>query len=224
MPIHKLGLVTIGQSPREDIWREVVPHVGAAVDVVEAGALDGMTATEIEGLAPQGDESLLVTRLTDGRQAVIGETAIVPYLEQAVARLESAGVYLTLILCTGSFPRVRHRRPLLAAGPLLTSGVAAVTTSLRVGILCPDHHQTQAMEEKWQQAGVRPIGVWAASPYGESEATLEQLATDIKGVDVLVLDCMGYTSSMAAAVARGARVPALLARHVVGRLAGLLLT
>ena len=48
----KIGLITIGQSPRVDVVPEMVQILGD-VDIIECGALDNLTAEEIQKLAPK---------------------------------------------------------------------------------------------------------------------------------------------------------------------------
>ena len=45
-----VGLITIGQSPRVDVVPEMAAVIGPGVDVREAGALDGLTRTQIDAL------------------------------------------------------------------------------------------------------------------------------------------------------------------------------
>ena len=51
--MYKIGAVTIGQSPRSDVIADIRPILGSEVDVVEAGALDGLTKEEIAKLVPK---------------------------------------------------------------------------------------------------------------------------------------------------------------------------
>ena len=50
-----IGLVTIGQSPRSDVVPDMAAILGPAVEIREAGALDGLARSEIDALAPTGD-------------------------------------------------------------------------------------------------------------------------------------------------------------------------
>jgi len=51
--MSRLGAVTIGQSPRTDIIPDLRTVLGAEVEIVEAGALDGLSPEEIRTLAKQ---------------------------------------------------------------------------------------------------------------------------------------------------------------------------
>lgn len=39
----KVGAITIGQSPRADVVQELLPLMGEQVELIQAGALDGLT-------------------------------------------------------------------------------------------------------------------------------------------------------------------------------------
>ena len=62
----RVGMITIGQSPRPDVVPEVVALVGRPMTVVEAGALDGLSLAEVRRLAPGPMDDTLVTRMQDG--------------------------------------------------------------------------------------------------------------------------------------------------------------
>ena len=67
-----VGLVTIGQSPRPDIVPDMAAIIGPGVDILEAGALDGLTRSDVDALKPTGDDEILVTRLLDGTGVFVG--------------------------------------------------------------------------------------------------------------------------------------------------------
>ena len=46
----RIGIVTIGQSPRTDVVPEIQAHLGDHVEVLEHGALDGLSLTEVQEL------------------------------------------------------------------------------------------------------------------------------------------------------------------------------
>ena len=217
-----LGLVTIGQAPRDDMRDELAAYVGVNLNIVEAGALDGMGDLEIAHLAPAEPSDVLVTRLRDGRQVRVSERAIVPALQEAVSRTEASGADFTLIVCTGHFPQMAHAKPLLFAGSVLTTAVSALAQGIRVSILCPDPNQLDVVREKWQSAGVHPLSLHAASPYENSVQALEEASLNVRGADLVVMDCMGYSEAMALSVRHLTGTPVVTARRVVARMAGLL--
>ena len=62
----KVGLITVGQSPRSDVVPDMAAILGGDVEILEAGALDGLSREQIARLAPEGDDEIIVTRLADG--------------------------------------------------------------------------------------------------------------------------------------------------------------
>jgi protein AroM len=62
----RLGLVTIGQTPRTDVVPEMAEVLGPGIEIVERGALDGLDIQAITALAPGPGDEVLVTRLRGG--------------------------------------------------------------------------------------------------------------------------------------------------------------
>lgn len=214
----KLGLITIGQSPRVDMVPEMASWLGP-VRPLERGALDGMLPKEILALQPQPDDYALVTRLRDGSSAIIAKHHILPRIQEAITELEEEGTDAVLLVCTGEFPSFEHQRPLLTADRLLVNGVKAIAQESHVGILCPLPEQEQLTHEKWSTV-TEDLHVAPGSPYSGDLADLTPGARKMReaGVEYVVLDCMGYTQEMKAYVEKESGAPALLARSVVARL------
>src|SRR5262245_26395739 len=109
----RIGLITVGQSPRSDVVPDMAAILGADVEILESGALDGLDRAHIATLAPETDDEILVTRLVDGTPVFVGKTKMIPLIEARIAALEDRGVTLNVLLCTGEFPRLAVRRPFL---------------------------------------------------------------------------------------------------------------
>lgn len=220
---RKLGFVTIGQSPRDDIVPEVLGWIGA-VQHVERGALDGLSAGEIGNLRPSPEDYTLVTGLRDGSSATVAKRRILPRIQTAIADLEEEGAEAVLLLCTGEFPEVEHRCPLLASERLFVGGVRTLAHGARLGVICPLAQQIRETREKWADVGA-DLRVEAGSPYNDGPDEVLRAARCLKeaGVEYVVLDCMGYTGKMKDVVRREICVPTLLARSVVARLTAELL-
>ena len=64
----KIGAITIGQAPRTDITRDILPLLPDYMTLTEYGALDDMTYEEVMSqFAPSEDDEVLVSRMRDGR-------------------------------------------------------------------------------------------------------------------------------------------------------------
>jgi len=222
-----LGVVTIGQAPRTDITPELVPHL-PGVRLVEHGALDDLGHSEIGGLAPQPGDEVLATRLRDGTGVRVAHGNLLDRLSTAVGRCETDGADAVLLVCTGKFTSIPHRRPLLGAERLFSHGAAALADQLPVGVICPEQDQATGMAARWAQVlGRPPVAVQPASPY-QPDAAVHVAAAAARltraGAELVLLDCMGYSDSMRMAARDAVDSPALLARTVVARLAGALVS
>ena len=76
----KIGAITIGQSPRNDLIPEIESYLGGA-EILQMGSLDGLDKSEIQKLAPDTDDTVLVSKLRDNSWAVMGERKIIPLLQ-----------------------------------------------------------------------------------------------------------------------------------------------
>lgn len=213
----RLGAVTIGQSPRTDIIPDLRTILGDAVEIVEAGALDGLSAPEIARLAPAGGDEVLVTRLRDGTGTRIAHRHAVPLLRTRLEELASR-VDAVLLLCTGSFEPFPLRCPIVYPERLML-GMVRATAPRHLGIITPDAGQVAEQQARWKDAADQ-ISVVAASPYAAA-GSLPEHAENLagRGADLIVLDSLGYSIAMKAAVRRAAGRPVVLPRTVLARAA-----
>jgi protein AroM len=149
----KLGLITVGQAPRSDVVPDMAAILGGDVEIVEAGALDGMSREQIAPLAPEGDDEILVTRLADGSSVFVGKAKMIPRIEAKIAALEDRGTALNVLLCTGEFPKLRARRPFLEPQQLLLGLLRAMAFPGRLGVLTPSERHVPQTTARWRASG-----------------------------------------------------------------------
>lgn len=217
----RIGAVTIGQSPREDVVPQLRNILAAGWEVIEVGALDGLSAEEIHREASESTGSLLVTRLRGGREARIPDGLVTPRLQVAVSSLQDR-VDLIVVLCTGDFPGLRSYRPVLYPGPLLRSAVGGLAPT-RLGVLTPAADQIAHQRMRWTGVAEEVI-VEHASPYGSPEE-LTRASERLRqaGVDTVAMDCIGYTRDMKRRVRGLVERPVLAATTLLVRVVGELL-
>jgi protein AroM len=215
----RLGLITVGQSPRTDVVPDMAVILGGDVDIIEAGALDGLSRAQIAALAPQGDDEILVTRLADGSSVFVGKTPVIPLIEQRIAALEDRGVALNALLCTGAFPALTARRPLLEPQQLLLGLLRAMTFPGRLGVLTPSERHVPQTEARWRESGFDAL-VAPLSPYEEEDPAAVRRAADALragGVGLIVMDCIGFRRKTRDEIAHLTGAPALVAKELLGR-------
>jgi protein AroM len=220
----KIGMVTIGQAPRAD----VVPDMATllpSVEILEAGALDGLDRATIATLAPEGDDEILVTRLADASPVFVGKSRVLPRVKARIAALEDQGVALTVLLCTGAFPRLSARRPLLEPQQVLLGVLRGLSYPGRLGVLTPSERHVPQTTARWRADGFE-AAVVPLSPYEEHDpAALARAAAALReaGAGLVVMDCIGFRDVTRRDLSARLGVPVLVANLLVARLAAELL-
>lgn len=217
-----VGMITIGQAPRDDVVPEMEKVLGAEVRIVQAGALDGMSRAEVLSLAPAPGQFPLITRLLDGTSAVIAKEAIIPRLQACLDRLAGEATAFA-ILCTGTFPRFQCAHPVLEPERILFAAAQAIAGDGPLGVIVPIEAQRPAAAAHWSR--IRPeVTVAVASPYA-GPAPLVRAAEELRraGARLVIMDCMGFTQA-ARSVVRGvtgaaALLPSSLVARIVAELA-----
>ena len=87
----KIGALTIGQSPRNDLIPEIEAFFKGA-EIIQLGALDGLSKEQIADLAPSGDDEILVSKLKDDSWALMAESKIISLLQERTDELCRRGV------------------------------------------------------------------------------------------------------------------------------------
>jgi len=222
--VTTIGMVTVGQSPRVDVVPDMARLIGSA-RIVERGALDDLGPGQIEALAPEGDDEILVTRLRDGRPVFVGKKRVTPLVQARIDELEHQDVALTVVLCTGSFHGLSARRPLIEPDKILLGMLRAIRFEGRLGVLTPSTRHVPQAEARWRGRGFDPVvvplspydgGAGAAHGAGDPAAIAAALAAG--GVGLVVLDCMGFTRETRVDIEARLGRPMLVANLLVARL------
>lgn len=210
MSVVRIGAVTIGQSPRDDVVPELASRLGSDVETLQRGALDDLSLDFVRAHAPITAENTLVSRMRDGTEVQLDECFVVPRLQAAINALEDS-VRLILVLCSASLNDLDSKVPLLRPSFALDTIVSRSPVH-RLGVLTPSLEQVPAQRVRWQSFAEDEVVVVTASPYLEPRA-VEDAAAELahNEVDYVVLDCIGYTESMRERIERSLSVPVLSA-------------
>ena len=217
----RIGVVTIGASPRPDgLVTEISQVLGEGFELVEAGALDGLPRPRIEAMAPEAGDYLLVTIMNDGSWVRIAKKHILPLVQQRIDEMNDRNVDLILLMCTGAFPEFRSKKYLVKPQPILYNLVKGIAQGGRVGVMTPLPEQVEQAKAKWNEIGVDVV-VTSATPYGDV-SLIDRAATELSQaqVDLIVMDCFGYTLAMKETVKRLTGKPVVLARSALARVVG----
>lgn len=216
----KIGAVTVGQSPREDVTNDILPILGPEAELIQRGALDNIRPEEYPFIAPEEGDYVLVSCLRDGSQIRFAERKILPNLQKAISELEQEGVSCILMLCTGKFPDSLYSHVCMIYPCDLLTGVVPVLTRRRhIAVIMPDESQFPQGRKRWEQLNCR-VTLKAASPYGDLISVIKA-GEEIRnsGADLIVLDCIGYSSEMKQRLTEITRIPVILPRTLLARTA-----
>jgi protein AroM len=221
----RLGIVTIGQTPRSDVVPEMAEVLGGGVEIVERGALDGLDIGAIAALAPGAGDEVLVTRLRDGAPVFVAHRHVAPRVQACLTALDRAGVAMSAVLCTGGFPGLAAAVPLLSPDRLLLGVLRGLTWPGRLGVLTPSAGHVPHTQARWRGCGLDPV-LAVLAPYEEPSRAALGLAAEALGggeAGVVVLDCMGYRRKVKDELGALLGVPVLQANLVLARVAAELL-
>jgi len=209
----KIGMVTIGQSPRNDVITEIRGILGPA-EIGESGCLDELTKEQIEALKPKEGEPFLATVLRDGSSVQISREKATNLLQQRIKELENKDITLIVLLCTGDFTNLKSQKLIIEPGKLIRKIVQGMLTKeKKLGVIIPSSRQIEQTKKKW---GDVDSVVAVASPYGNPEEIREAAKIlQAKNVDLTVLDCIGYTRRMKQKVKEITGKPVILSRTIV---------
>lgn len=215
--VEPLLVLTIGQAPRDDIEKELRQVLGARPIEVR-GALDGLSTHEITQLAPQNASDTFHTRLANGADVMISKQAATIRLQALLIERESRPV---LVACTGKFTGLPNYPNVLFPSTILEGVVDAVAPAeCTLGVLVPLAEQVESLARQWQRSD-REVVVAAVKPGEDPTAAAAILAG--AEVDLVVLDCFGYETSLLHRVREITGVPVLSAVRCTAHIASELL-
>jgi len=212
-----IGMLTIGQSPRNDILPELKSILGEGYVVLEAGALDDLSLEDIEKIDIAPDDYVLVSRMRDGRAIKITKRFVLPLLQEKLKELEANGVRLTVIMCTGKFPVFESKGLVVTPSDILKGVLEGTLKKGRLGVVYPAEEQVSGAGSSFGREGVE---VYAdhISPY-EAEDEVGELAERLgeQNLDLILLNCFGFDSNMKKVIAEKTGVPVIQSNSIVAR-------
>ncbi|MDJ0755737.1 MAG: AroM family protein [Ardenticatenaceae bacterium] len=200
----KIGALVIGQSPRPDLVDPLRVAYPTA-EIVEAGALDLLTEEVLPSVAEAAYP--LITRMRSGRIVTVAQSFLEPHLQQALDRLEAAGVDASILLCAGTFADLKGQKPLIKPFECALERFAALGLT-RLGLIAPVPEQEKPIQERWRAAGFEPT-VWTADLTRQNGRFQEILLAMIHAnqLEAIVLDYVGHPAEAVEALTQISPVP-----------------
>lgn len=218
--MDRIGMVTVGQSPRDDLVPAMEEVFSRRIQVLQAGALDGLSSEEIRGLGPAEGEVGIAARLRDGTETLLSHAKILPRVQQCVDRLRADGAELLVILCGADWSVLRSDVLVINPGRVFPAIVSALAAGRKLGVIKPSPGQAEAARNQFAQRGIDAV-VTAASPYTGPRRLIDvrKAAEELRdaGVDLVWMTCVGMDEPMRALVSEVAGKPVILARSILAR-------
>jgi len=217
----KIGIITIGQSPRVDVVPEMTQFFGDHVEVLEVGALDGLTLAQVRAYRPEAEMIHLASRMRDGTEILLAKEKILAPIERAVDDLNQKNVSLILLCCVGAFPKFSSRCLIVEPQRIVDHCVESlISENDHLGILIPIPEQETWVRENFLR--ITPnITVADASPYSDRK-NLTRAGEQLKNADcdLIVMYCMGFNRRLASEIRQLTGKPVILSSSLVARVLG----
>jgi protein AroM len=218
MTTTRLGVVVIGQSPRPTLEAELKAVLSPDVAITLRGALDGMSRDEIGTIPPKDGADALFTILPSGESVSISKTVVE---ERAIAMINGMGAEgfaTTLFCCTGTFPHLAALEGKAVLPSLvLHNMVEAVLAKGTLGVFSPLPEQTALIADKWKRDGIEVKGVTLRPGSDEAAVDFSCAAMAALKPDLVVMDCMSYSSADKARLRKVYHGPAILSIAAMAR-------
>lgn len=218
--MERIGMVTVGQAPRDDLVPFMTPLFTRHVDVLQAGALDGLDRAAIAALAPPPGEAGIAARLLDGSEALVSHANLLPRVQRCADRLRADGAEMLVILCGADWSALRSDVLVVNPGLVFPAIVSALAAGRRLGVIKPVAAQVEGARRQFADRGIDAV-VTSASPY-TGRRRLEdarRAAAELQraGVDLVWMTCVGMDEAMREVVTETTGKPAILARSILAR-------
>lgn len=212
----KLGILILGQTPRADmeqIFRTYIP----TAEFVQMGGLDGLSHAEIDALVTEDPEYPLFVILADRSTREIAMAKLLPLLKQKARQLAAAGADAIVLMCAGNFPDLEAPVPVIYPGRVVPAVTEGVSANKRIGIITPNQGQLEPALSNWRKRGFNVEGAFAAPV---DPLALQQAAALLRqdGLDLVVLDCMGFAPAAVETFREVFEVPVLCPQRLVARI------
>lgn len=218
---QRIGMATIGQAPRDDVVPAMRAFLPSGVEIVERGALDGLTYEETRPYWAEPGAPGIVTKLRDGSSVLLSHAKILPVMQRAVDGLVRAdGAELVVILCGADWSALTSERLIVNPGTLFPAIISSLAAGRRLGIIKPDAGQVEREQARYAALGIQ-VTVTAASPYtGPTRLDLARAAAEQlhdAGCELVWMTCVGMDAPMRDVVAEVTGVPVILAHGLLAR-------
>jgi protein AroM len=214
--MERIGMLTIGQTPRNDILPTLTEILGEGVEIVEAGALDDKTLNDVRRIPLNPEDYILVSRMRDGTEVRITKKYVIPLMQRRLEEIEARGVRLTVVMCTGRFPQFKSKGLVVTPSEILHGVIEGSLKQGKLGVVFPAAEQTAYAEKEFGRPGVK-VYADSVSPYVPKD--VDGLVKRLKeqDLDLVFLNCFGFPTELKERVAMETGKPVIQSNMLIAR-------
>lgn len=214
--MKKIGMLTIGQTPRDDLIPGLMEILGPGYEIIEAGALDGHTMDDVNKIDLDPDHYILVSRMRDGTEIKIIKKYVIPLLQKQLDLLEDQGVRLTVVMCTGKFPQFKSRGMVVTPSEVLKGVIAGSLKGGKLAVVYPTEEQIPYAGRDFGREGIT-VYADTVSPYevDDVRGLLDRLVKEEP--DLVFLNCFGFPYSIKRQVQEATGKPTIHSSALIAR-------
>ena len=214
--MKKIGMLTIGQSPRRDLIPGLMEIMGESFEIIEAGALDDLSIEDVKKIDLNSEDYILVSRMRDGKEIKITKKFVIPRMQKQLEMIESQGVRVTVVMCTGKFPQFQSKGLVVTPSEILKGVIEGSLKEGKLAIVYPTKEQIPYAEKDF---GRSKIEVYAdsVSPYEPKnvQGLIERLQDNEP--DLIFLNCFGFPIEFKSKVKEITGKPTIHSSSVIAR-------
>jgi protein AroM len=221
--MKKIGMLTIGQSPRNDIIPSLKQILGEENEIIEVGAMDDHNLDDVMNIDLNPEDYILVTRMRNGREVKITKKYILPFMQESLNKIESKGARVTVIMCTGKFPQFKSKGIVVTPSEILKGVIEGTLKKGRLGIVYPTPEQKDYAVRDFGKKGIE-IFPDSVSPYEPKD--VRGLLDRLKkwDLDLIFLNCFGFPTELKEKVIDFTCKPTIQSNTLVARVLKELIT
>ncbi|MCS2157834.1 AroM family protein [Scandinavium sp. H11S7] len=220
-----LAILTIGVVPMREVLPLLTEHIRE--DQITHVSLVGKMTREavMEEYAAEPGEEVLITLLNDNQLAEVSRKKVERDLQSVVEVLDNQNYDVILFMSTAPISGLVARNAILIEPQrIIPPLVSSIVDGHQVGVIVPIPELMKNQRIKWQTLQNEPRYALANPIHGTEDELIaagKQLLSE--GVDVLMLDCLGFNQKHRDLLQKALDVPVLLSNVLVARLVSELL-
>lgn len=192
----KIGIIPLGHSPRPDFVAPLAEAVGKNAEIIQHGALEGLTFAEIMALDRRPDESILHTNLPpDGKLVTFPRRHVHERIPGVLKQFESQGVKIATVCCVEPWSGYEFSGVYLEIRRLVRHFLSAINVKGPGFILHRPEDMPEDAVNRWKDTSDLTIRPFSPAP---SEDELNELLDELAELapKYVVLDCVTYNQEL----------------------------